>query len=97
MNENIKNFSIFKIPNQVDDGKKPTHSISAKIGESYVNIGSCWTKEGTKGKYLSCQLSKPYQDKPGFHVEPDLAEVKSTKTSPTPEFPDGIDLSNAPF
>lgn len=93
--EPIKNFSIFKIPNQLDE-KKPSHSISTKIGEKYVNIGSCWTKEGTKGKYLSCQLSNPYQDKPGFHVEPDLTEVKSTLTSAGVDG-EVIDTTQIPF
>lgn len=58
----IKNFSIFK--NKASENEKlPTHSISAKIGEEYVTIGACWTKEGKGGKYLSCKLQDVYVDK----------------------------------
>ena len=57
----IKSFSIFK--NKPSDNEKvPTHSLSAKIGDSYVNIGSCWTKDGKNGKFLSAQLAKVYVD-----------------------------------
>lgn len=57
----IKNFSIFK--NKPSDNEKlPTHSISAKIGEEYVTIGGCWTKEGKSGKYLSCKLQDVWVD-----------------------------------
>jgi hypothetical protein len=52
----IKNFAIFKAkPNE--NTKLPTHSISAKIGDEYVVIGGCWTKDGTNSKYLSAKLS----------------------------------------
>lgn len=51
-----KNFSIFKKDNKGDD-KKPTHSISMKVGDDYVEVGACWTKDSTNGKYLSCKLS----------------------------------------
>lgn len=57
----IKNFSIFK--NKPSENEKaPTHSISAKIGEEYVNIGVCWTKEAKNGKFLSCKLQDVYVD-----------------------------------
>lgn len=57
----IKNFSIFK-NKQSDNEKLPTHSLSAKIGEEFVTIGACWTKEGKAGKYLSCKLQDVYVD-----------------------------------
>lgn len=57
----IKNFSIFKQDNKGNE-KLPTHGISTKIGEEYVNIGACWTKDSTKGKYLSCKLSDVWVD-----------------------------------
>lgn len=57
----IKNFSIFKQDNKGNE-KLPTHGISTKIGEEYVNIGACWTKDSTKGKYLSCKLSDAWVD-----------------------------------
>ena len=52
----IKIFSIFR--NKPSDNPKfPTHTISTKIGEEFVKIGSCWTKDGKDGqKYLSCSL-----------------------------------------
>jgi uncharacterized protein (DUF736 family) len=57
----IKNFSIFKLKEQKNE-KSPTHTISAKIGEEYVTIGCCWTKEGKGGKFLSCKLQDVYVD-----------------------------------
>lgn len=57
----IKNFSIFKAKEGKSE-KSPTHIISAKIGEEYVNIGACWTKEGKGGKFLSCKLQDVYVD-----------------------------------
>lgn len=61
----IKNFSIFK-SKPSDNEKAPTHTISANVGTKetpeYVNIGSCWTKEGKGGKFLSCKLQDVYVD-----------------------------------
>lgn len=57
----IKNFSIFK-RKASDNEKAPSHDISAKIGEEYVTIGACWTKESKGGKYLSCKLQDAYVD-----------------------------------
>lgn len=64
----IKNFSVFKNKEQKSE-KSPTHSLSTKIGEEFVNIGSGWTKD-TKGgdKFVSVQMSKPFQDKKGFVI-----------------------------
>lgn len=84
----IKNFSIFK--NKPSDNEKlPTHSISAKIGEEYVNIGACWTKEGKGGKFLSCKLQDVYVDhtdrtktKKGFAI----VDEKSIKSGEEEEF-----------
>lgn len=57
-----KNFSIFK-NKQSDNPKSPTHSISMKVGEEYVKVGSCWTKESKSGdKFLSCSLQDAYVD-----------------------------------
>lgn len=95
--DNIKNFSIFKVKDHDGDPKKPTHSISTKIGEKYEYIGKCWTKDGNNGKYLSCSLDKPYNGKPGYHVEVDLPESKGTMTSVQPDGSEPIDLSDVPF
>lgn len=61
----IKNFSIFR--NKPSENEKlPTHSISTNVGTKekpeYVNIGACWTKESTGGKFLSCKLQDVYVD-----------------------------------
>ncbi len=57
----IKSFFVFK--NKTDKEKAPTHTLSAKVEDSFVEIGAGWTKEGKSGKFISAQLSKPYQDK----------------------------------
>lgn len=59
----IKNFSIFKYKKPKTGDKAPTHSITTKIGEEFVEIGACWTKESSNGdKYLSCALQKAWVD-----------------------------------
>ena len=46
-----------------DNPKLPTHVISTKIGEEFVNIGACWTKDMKNGgKFLSCKLSDAWVD-----------------------------------
>jgi len=70
MIKTYKNISVFK-KEVSDDPKKPTHdiSVSAKLPdgtyEKSVNVGSMWTKDGAKGKYLSGQFSnaREYQGK----------------------------------
>jgi len=52
----FKNFSIFKAKSN-DNPKLPTHALSMKIGEEFVNIGGAWTKDSTNGKFLSCKLA----------------------------------------
>ncbi len=59
--EPIKVFAVFK-KKASENEKSPTHSISAKIGEEYMEIGACWTKEGKNGKFLSCKLQNVYVD-----------------------------------
>lgn len=56
-----KNFSIFKAKPS-DNEKAPTHNISCKIGEEYVNIGACWKKDGKSGAFLSCKLQDSWVD-----------------------------------
>lgn len=57
----IKVFAVFK-KKASDNEKTPSHSISAKVGEEYIEIGACWTKEGKNGKFLSCKLQNVYVD-----------------------------------
>ena len=62
----ITNFSIFKATKEKDN--QPDYSISAKIGEEYVTIGAGWIKESQNGKFISCKLSEPYKERPGFEI-----------------------------
>lgn len=88
----IKNFSIFKIKDHNGDEKKPTHSISTKVGDNYIYIGKCWTKDSAQGKFLSCSLDKPYQDKKGYEI---VEEVNTTQgevpTEQVPNFNEMVD------
>lgn len=58
-----KSLAIFK-KDPTDDPKKPTHDVTASLQnpdgtyEKSINVGSAWTKDGQKGKYLSVGLSK---------------------------------------
>lgn len=58
----IKSLSIFK-NKKVESDKAPSHKLSGRIGESFVDLGSAWTKETKTGdKFLSVQLSKAWVD-----------------------------------
>lgn len=78
----MKNFSIFKVKDHDGDEKKPTHSISTKIGEKYEYVGKCWTKESAGGKFLSCSLDKPFNGKPGYTIEVELPEKNNALREP---------------
>ena len=87
----IKNFAIFKAKEGKSD-KSPTHNISAKIGEEYVNIGACWTKEGQSGKFLSCKLQDVYVDhtdrtktRKGFAIIDEKLIMQEEDTEQPPE------------
>ncbi len=96
----IKNFSIFR--NKPNDNEKlPTHSISAKIGDEYVTIGGCWTKEAKNGKYLSCKLQDVWVDhsdrskcRKGFAIadEKQIALDKPVEAPTTPKTAPSDDL-----
>lgn len=90
--EKLTAFTIFKVKDPSDDPKKPTHTISMKIGDKYEYIGRCWTKDGNNGKFLSCQLDKPYEQKSGYHIDIDLPEAKEPIIGL-----DGRDLTNQAF
>jgi uncharacterized protein (DUF736 family) len=61
----INNFSCFKVTEKKNENS-PDYRLTAKVGEEYVDVGAGWVKDGKSGKYISFQLSKPYQDKSGF-------------------------------
>lgn len=88
----IKHFSIFRAKEGGSD-KAPTHNISAKIGEEFVNIGGCWTKEGKSGKYLSCKLQDVWVDhtdrsktRKGFAIA-DEKQILTDEPTNAPETP----------
>jgi uncharacterized protein (DUF736 family) len=67
----MKQFLIFK--NDKKNDKEPDYRLSAKIGESFVEIGAGWIKDGKNGnKFISCQFSKPFKDRKGYHIEEDI-------------------------
>ena len=70
---NLKNFICFK--NKKEKDNQPDYRLSANFGTKeqpeYKEIGAGFIKgEGDK-KFISFQLSKPYKDKPSYHIELD--------------------------
>ena len=99
--EPIKNFAIFKVANKKNE-KSPDYTLSAKVGEEYVDIGAGWVKDGAKGKFISCVLSNPYVDhvkqtnRKGFHLMAD--NETSIAKSYTPDKADpGVTLDDVVF
>lgn len=98
----IKNFSIFKQDNKGNE-KMPTHGISTKIGDEYVTIGACWTKDSKTGKYLSCKLQDAWvntQDNTKGRKSYIISEEKEVYYIPQDKVIDpisGRDLSDLPF
>ncbi len=101
----IKNFAIFKAK-QNENTKLPTHSISAKIGDEYVVIGGCWTKDGNNGKFLSAKLSDAWvntedntKSRKSYVIvaEEDLIELQKLASAQDKKLIDpmsGLDLSD---
>ena len=48
MIKTLKNFSVFKAKPNTNE-KLPTHVLSSKIGEEYINIGGAWTNDSVNG------------------------------------------------
>jgi uncharacterized protein (DUF736 family) len=93
MNPN-KVFAIFKAKEKKNE-KSPDYNISMKVGDKYENIGGCWIKEGKSGKFFSCKLNGPYQQRKGYEI----TESKSVMSQAiTPEnYPQSIDPNEIPF
>lgn len=96
----IKNFSIFKYKKPKAGENAPTHGITAKIGNEFVEIGACWKKETKNGdKYLSCSLQKAWVDhtdrsktRVGYAIADEkLIMEENTVEMPEEEEEDGID------
>jgi len=102
----MKNFSIFK--NQPNTNEKaPTHTISANVGTKeqpeYVNIGSCWTKQGNKGAFLSCNLQDEWVDhndktksRKGYKIVDEVAVRDNETNEIIPQFQEQ-DMSDIGF
>lgn len=95
-----KNFSVFKAkPNE--NPKLPTHALSMKIGEEYVNVGGAWTKDSTNGKFLSAKLADAWvgtdkgKAREGFCIvrESELDLLEGEKIERTIDPMDGRDLT----
>jgi uncharacterized protein (DUF736 family) len=89
----MKSFIVTKI--NLEEGKEyteksPTHRLSVKDGEKWKEIGKCWTRDGSNGKFLSCMLSKPYMKYPGYSIVEEKAE-------PTIDPDSGIDVNEIGF
>ena len=83
-----------------DNPKLPTHSISVKVGEEFVTVGACWTKDMKNGgKFLSCKLQDAWVDsqnntkkRQGFSIVADKEEDHTAVDE------NGVDLNdNSPF
>ena len=92
----MDSFAIFKATEKKNE-KSPDYNISMKIGEKYETIGGCWIKDGAKGKFFSCQLSKSYKDRAGYHIEIDIPKAPETTTSVQPDGSEPIDVREVPF
>lgn len=104
-----KNISVFKKDNV--QGSQPTHDVVASEAnfENKVTVASLWTKDGAKGKFLSGQMKNEYKSEKGTYpayviVQEDelqklLDEVakKDFRTSPSEDYPEGIDLMTHEF
>lgn len=73
----MKEFIIFKNDYKTEGSKQPDFKLMAKVGDNLEQVGAGWNRKTDKGKpMISCVLSKPYQDKKGYHLEVDTEEVK---------------------
>ena len=74
----MKNF-IIQINKFKDSDTKPDYRIVAKEGEEFLEIGAGWKKQDSSGKaYISCSLSKPYNDKKGYEIVQEGAPESKT-------------------
>lgn len=71
----MKNILCFKREKKSD--KEPDFVLRGKIGEQYADVGVGWSKKSAKGtNYISFQLNKPYQDKPGWEIRPEVVDER---------------------
>lgn len=88
----LEHLNIF--PNGGKKGKQPDYKISTKNeGGSFIEVGACWLKEGTKGKYLSCSVDKKYR----ATLDEIPATTRETPTENTIEYPKEDNKGEIPF
>jgi len=68
-----KSFTIFKNTKKKPDSKEPDFNLMMQLEtKEYVNIGGGWSRKSKSGtNFISCLLSKQYQDRMGYHLVPD--------------------------
>lgn len=79
-----------------DNPKLPTHSISVKVGDEFITIGACWTKEMKNGgKFLSCKLQDAWVDtQDGKKSRKGFGIVAEKEADHTAIDENGVDLNN---
>lgn len=95
----MKNFTITKNKFKKTDSQ-PDYKMSIKQDDAFIEIGSCWLKEGKNGKFFSCKLNDVYVDhvkgvaRKGF----DLV-MEESNGNDMPEMPEEVEdiADNAPF
>lgn len=106
----IQNFTITVMDNNGNENL-PTRKISTKIGDNFVQVGSGWVKKDKNGNpFISCKLKDEYKKEDGTvydgfvmlsvkeYRKLKLAEEKQSHlTSPTNEFPNGINMATHPL
>lgn len=96
-----KFFNIMKAKPS-DNPKLPTHSISVKVGEEFITIGACWTKDMKNGgKFLSCKLQDAWVDttdgkktRKGYGI---VAEQEEDHTAIDPMTGQDLNAGDIPF
>lgn len=82
----MENFQIWQKDKKTD--KSPDYELVHYNGETNEYIGVAWKKVTKEGKpYLSCQMSKEYNGKPGYKI------IKTDATAPGESQESNIDDS----
>ena len=64
----ITNFQIFKVENKKTD-KEPDYRLTAKVDDTYTEIGAGWIKQSPKGtKYISVKMAGAFKDRKGWEI-----------------------------
>ena len=109
----IKNFSLFanlsKRTDPKPDDKRPDYTMSAKIGEQFVDVGAAWLKKTKPSEkfpegrqYLSVALKEGYviQSIESGPNASQIAQIEALKTQHNRDIGSGatdISSENIPF